>query len=67
MLLEHFGITTTKLHQSITALDYSGIVIGLAAQNTLDDIIAGIVISIYNPLRIRDRIRIEKLDTGVML
>jgi len=46
---------------------YSCIVIGLAAQNTLDNIIAGIVISIYNPLRIRDRIRIEKLDTGVML
>jgi MscS family membrane protein len=63
ILLEHFGITEASLHQSLTALGIGGIIIGLAAQNTLSDIIAGIAISIDRPFRIGDRILIEKLDT----
>lgn len=59
ILLNHFGITGTAL----TALGLSGIIVGLAAQTTLADIITGIVLLIDRPFRIGDRIRIEKLDT----
>lgn len=63
ILLQHFGITEASFNQSLTALGIGGIIIGLAAQNTLADIIAGIAISIDRPFRIRDRILIEQLDT----
>jgi MscS family membrane protein len=63
ILLEHFGITTAALNQSLTALGIGGIIVGLAAQNTLADIIAGIAISIDSPFKIGDRILIEKLGT----
>jgi len=63
VLLEYFGITTAALWELITALGIGGVIIGLAAQNTLSDIISGIAISIDRPFRIGDRIRIEKLDT----
>jgi small-conductance mechanosensitive channel len=63
VLLEHFGITGTALTASLTALGIGGIVIGLAAQATLADIITGTVLLIDRPFRIGDRIRIEKLDT----
>lgn len=63
ILLKHFGITGTALTASLTALGLSGIIVGLAAQTTLADIITGIVLLIDRPFRIGDRIRIEKLDT----
>lgn len=63
ILLEHFEITQASLRQSLTALGIGGIIIGLAAQNTLADIIAGIAISIDRSFRIGDRIFIEKLNT----
>lgn len=63
ILLRHFGITGTALTASLTALGLGGIIIGLAAQTTLADIITGIVLLIDRPFRIGDRIRIEKLDT----
>jgi hypothetical protein len=40
-----------------------GIIVGLAAQSALTDIITSIVVLIDRPFRIGDRIRIEKLDT----
>src|SRR5664280_726183 len=63
ILLQRFGITEASFNQSLTALGIGGIIIGLAAQNTLADLIAGIAISIDRPFRIGDRILIEKLDT----
>lgn len=63
ILLDRFGVTKTAFHQSLAALGIGGIIIGLAAQNTLSDIVAGIAISIDRPFRIRDRILIEKLGT----
>ena len=63
VFLERFRITTDAFHQSLTALGIVGIIIGLAARNTLDDIITGIVISIDRPFRIGDLILIEKFDT----
>lgn len=62
-LLEHFGITGPALTASLTALGIGGIIIGLAAQTTLADMITGIVLLIDRPFRIGDRIRIEQLDT----
>nr|WP_269849949.1 mechanosensitive ion channel domain-containing protein [Methanosarcina horonobensis] len=56
-------MTGTVLTASLTALGLSGIIIGLAAQSTIADIITGIVLLIDRPFRIGDRIRIEKLDT----
>jgi small-conductance mechanosensitive channel len=61
--LKHFGITGTALTASLTALGISGIIVGLAAQTTLADIITGIVLLIDRPFRIGDRILIEKIDT----
>jgi small-conductance mechanosensitive channel len=63
IILERFGITEASFHQSLTALGIGGIIIGLAAQNTLADLISGIAISIDRPFKIGDRILIEKLDT----
>ncbi len=63
ILLERFGITTASFHQSLTALGIGGIIIGLAAQNTLADLIAGIAISFDRPFKTGDRILIEKLNT----
>ncbi|PAV13190.1 hypothetical protein ASJ81_04115 [Methanosarcina spelaei] len=63
ILLRHFGITGNALTASLTALGLGGVIIGLAAQTTLTDIITGIVLLIDRPFRIGDRIRIEKLDT----
>jgi len=63
ILLEHFGITGPALTASLTALGIGGIIFGLAAQNTLSDMITGVVLLIDRPFRIGDRIRIEKLDT----
>jgi MscS family membrane protein len=63
ILLDRFGITTATFHQSLAALGIGGIIIGLAAQNTLADIITGVAISIDRPFRVGDRILIEKLDT----
>ncbi len=55
-----------SLTASLTALDLGGIIIGLAAQTTLTDIITWIVLLIDHPFRIGNRIRIEKLDTWEM-
>jgi MscS family membrane protein len=63
ILLERFGITMASFHQSLTALGIGGIIIGLAAQNTLADLIAGIAISIDRSFKAGDRILIEKLNT----
>lgn len=63
ILLERFGITMASFHHSVTALGIGGIIIGLAAQNTLADLIAGIAISIDRPFKTGDRILIEKLNT----
>ncbi|MDP4197653.1 MAG: mechanosensitive ion channel [Bacteroidota bacterium] len=63
IILEHFKVTQVSFRESFTALGIGGIVIGLAAQSTLADLIAGIAISIDRPFKIGDRIFIEKLST----
>ncbi|MFZ2498347.1 MAG: hypothetical protein ACP5N0_03640 [Methanosarcina sp.] len=39
VLLKHFGITGTALTASLTALGISGIIVGLAAQTTPNDML----------------------------
>ena len=63
IIFEHFRITQVSFRESFTALGIGGIIIGLAAQSTLADLIAGIAISIDRPFGIGDRILIEKLNT----
>ncbi len=63
VLFEHFGITGTAFLASLTAFGIGGIIVGLAAQKTLADIISGVVLLIDRPFRIGDRILIEKIDT----
>ncbi|KKH48194.1 hypothetical protein EO93_10335 [Methanosarcina sp. 1.H.A.2.2] len=63
VLLGHFGITGAAFTASLTALGIGGVIVGLAAQTTLADIITGIMLLIDRPFRIGDRIQIEKLDT----
>jgi small-conductance mechanosensitive channel len=63
IVLQHFALTQASFRETLTALGIGGIILGLAAQNTLADIITGIAISIDRPFRVGDRIFIEKLDT----
>lgn len=63
VLLEHLGITGAAINASLAALGIGGIILGLAAQTALSNIISGIVLLIDRPFRVGDRIRIELLDT----
>ena len=58
--LGSFGVNVTAL---IAALGIAGLALSLAAQDTLADAIAGLVILTDQPFRIGDRIEIEKVDT----
>lgn len=63
VLLEYFGITGAAINTSLAALGVGGIILGLAAQSALSNIISGIVLLIDRPFKVGDRIRIELLDT----
>jgi small-conductance mechanosensitive channel len=63
VLLERFGITGAAISTSLAALGIGGIILGLAAQTALSNIISGIVLLIDHPFKVGDRIRIELLDT----
>ena len=43
-----------------------GLIIGFAAQNTISNIIAGVLIAITQPIRIGDRITFEEADGRVV-
>ncbi len=63
VLLDYFEITGTTLTALFAAVGIGGIIVGLAAQDTISNIITGVVLLIDRPFRIGDRIRIEQLDT----
>ena len=63
ILLDYFEITGATLTAMLAALGIGGIIVGLAAQTTLSNIITGVVLLIDRPFKIGDRIRIEQLDT----
>ena len=56
ILLAHFGVDVTALS---TALGLGGLAITLAAQDTIADAIAGVIILVDRPFRIGDRIEIQ--------
>lgn len=60
ILLSYFGINVSTL---TAALGIGGLAFSLAAQNTLADAIAGVIILIDQPFRVGDRIEIQGVGT----
>ncbi|WP_128694034.1 mechanosensitive ion channel family protein [Methanoculleus taiwanensis] len=63
ILMDFFGITGTALTTSLAALGVTTLVVGLAAENIINDIITGLVIRVDQPFRPGDRIEILELNT----
>lgn len=60
ILLTHFGVNIPAL---TAALGVGGLVIGLAARDTIADAISGILILFDQPFRVGDRIEIQEIGT----
>ena len=60
VLLAHFGVNVTALS---AALGLGGLSVTLAAQDTIADAIAGVIILIDRPFRIGDRIALQEAGT----
>jgi small-conductance mechanosensitive channel len=60
IVLDRFGVNVTGL---TAALGIGGLALGLAAQDTLADAIAGFTILMDQPFRVGDRIEIQGLET----
>jgi MscS family membrane protein len=60
LILDNFGINVSAL---IATLGIGGLAISLAAQDTLSNIISGIMLLMDQPFRIGDRIEIQGLNT----
>lgn len=60
MILDYFGINIIALS---AAVGLGGLALSLAARETIEDTIAGIVILFDRPFRVGDRIEIDKIDT----
>jgi len=68
LLITIAGITLLSLYNInvnalIAALGIGGLAVSLAAQDTLSNVISGIMIMMDQPFRVGDRIEIPKLDT----
>ena len=63
VLMDHFGITDSALTASVAALGVTTIIVGLAAENIINDIISGYVIKGDRPFGVGDRIDISELNT----
>lgn len=64
IVLDHFD---QKVSSVLTALGLTSLAIGLAAQHTLSNLIAGLVLSMDHPFRVGDRIRLATNDIGEVL
>ena len=62
-LLSLYNINVNAL---IAALGIGGLAVSLAAQDTLSNVISGIMIMMDQPFRVGDRIEIPKLIPGAM-
>lgn len=68
LILDHFGQNVSSV---VAALGVTSLAIGLASQQALSNIIAGLVLALDHPFRIGDRIRLpggeggEVLDVGM--
>ena len=61
VVLEHFGQSVTSL---LTILGAGSLALGLAAQDTISNMISGFIIMIDRPFRTGDRIRIPSGEVG---
>lgn len=64
LLANHFGQNISSL---VAALGVGSIAVGLAAQQTLSNLIAGFVLFLDRPFRSSDRIRLATQETGEVL
>jgi MscS family membrane protein len=60
MVLSVYNINVTAL---ITAIGVGGLAVSLAAQDTLSNVISGVMIMLDQPFRVGDRIEIPKMST----
>ena len=58
--LGHFGVDVTAL---TAALGLGGLAISLAAQDTISDMISGVIILVDQPFRVGDRIELQEAGT----
>ena len=61
LFLNHFGVNVSALW---TAIGIGGLALSLAAQDTLANMISGLIILLDQPFRTGDRIEIQELNTG---
>lgn len=61
VVLEHFGQSVTSL---LTILGAGSLALGLAAQDTISNMISGFIIMIDRPFRVGDRVKIPTGETG---
>lgn len=61
VVLDHFGQSISSV---VTALGVGSLAIGLAAQQALSNMIAGVVLLLDRPFRTGDRVRLPGLDIG---
>ncbi len=64
VVLRHFGQDVTSV---VAALGIGSLAIGLAAQQTLGNMIAGLTLLFDRPFRVGDRIRLASGESGVVL
>jgi len=60
LIMDRFGINITAL---LATLGIGGLAVSLAAQDTLSNIVSGVMLVIDQPFRIGDRIEIQGLNT----
>ena len=60
LILNHFGVNISALW---TAIGIGGLALSLAAQDTLANMISGLIILLDQPFRTGDRIEIQELNT----
>ena len=60
IILDHMGFNISAL---VTAIGIGGLAISLAAQDTIANMISGVIILIDQPFRAGDRIEIQELNT----
>ena len=60
IILNHFGVNISALW---TAIGIGGLALSLAAQDTLANMISGVIILLDQPFRAGDRIEIQELNT----
>lgn len=64
LVLDHFGQNVSSV---VAAFGVTSLAIGLAAQQALSNIIAGLVLAVDHPFRPGDRIRLPSGDTGEVI